>query len=663
MTARSLRRTAAAALAAAAGLVATAAPTGTSLAVGPFGGVADGSVGAPLPLGPGRFLFSTAGADLALGSADDATILVSGAGNGATPFFTPLPTPGLSGYSGHMTRLSGTRALLLGEGVDGTWKTADDVVLLLDELGSANTVTPIVVGYLDARDVNAPVALGSDAAVCTTLGADGTAGNGDDQVAILSDIGGANTVTLLSAPFLAAQAGSRPTALGTDSFLLGSLGPDGTVRTVDDLVYLFTSAFEASPVRTDIVTPRRAQRGPGQFVVLGPTSAVAVGAGADAAESTADDELLLLTGLGGTNTLTPIVVGFVFDYGGGRPTPLSATTVVFAGCGPDGSDVTADDRLTVVTGLGTTNTITHVTTGALDEDGQTRPVALDAATVASTGSGVDGTRGNADDDLLVLEDVGGANTLRRFPIGGALAGGITSEIVPLGERAVLVSSIGPDGTTGTGDEFVAQVTWDDGTFLVQTDALGGGRFSQEYGDEYVAAPLGRGMAVLGTAGVDGTHGNADDSLRLLEDLPDERFLRVKNMKIGFKVAKPEKGASVSLKATLHVPGLDVFGSRAVTVTLGNASQTISGLGFEANKGGVVQYKDPKGLSGFVRKIVWNPRNGSLVLKAKGVGTGIEGTDPLRMLVSLEGDDAPLADAFPATAFKGGIKYKAPKQPE
>jgi hypothetical protein len=655
-----LRRLAAAAAAVAvAVVVAAGAPTGTNIAMGPHGGVADGSVGAPLPLAPGMFLVAASGPDGTLGTADDLTLLVTGAGGGGIPAITPLATPGLSGYSGRMARLAGTRALVPTSGADLAWSTADDAVLLLDALGSANTVTPIVVGGLAARDVYAPVALGSDAAALATRGPDNTITTGDDSVAIVTGIGTTNTVVHAAAPFLADQAGSRPTALTTDAFLVGALGPDGLVRTADDEAYLFTGARGAEPARADLATPFRGRRASGHFVRVAADRAVACGAGADGAESTADDELLLLDDLGGANTVTPIPVPFLFDYGAGRPTPLSATVVVVAGCGPDGDDGTADDRVSVVTGLGTTNTVTHLTTGSLDEDGQCRPVVLGPTTVAFCGSGLDDSLSTADDDLLVIEGVGTTNTLRRFPVGGALAAGITSEVVPFGERAAGVTSLGADGSSGTGDEFFALVTWDDAAGLVETDSLGGGIVAQDYGDEFVAAPLGRGAAVLATTGPDGLFVNADDFLRLLEGLPADRSLAVK---IGFKESKPEKGATVSLKGTLLAPGADVFAGRAVTVTLGNASQSLPGGAFVANKAGVIQYKDPKGLAGFVRKLVWNPKNGSLVVKAKGTDSGAEGTDPALVVVTVEGGDLLLGDVFAGTAFAGGIKYKAPKGP-
>ena len=46
-----------------------------------------------------------------------------------------------------MARLSATRALVMTSGPDGSFTTPDDSVLLLDEIGTGNTVIPLIVVY------------------------------------------------------------------------------------------------------------------------------------------------------------------------------------------------------------------------------------------------------------------------------------------------------------------------------------------------------------------------------------------------------------------------------------------------------------------------------------------------------------------------------------
>jgi hypothetical protein len=639
-------------------LAGSAAPTGTSILSSPHGDLPDGSIGASLALGQGTFLVCAEGPDGNMGTADDRVLLVRGAG-GAMPIVTFLATPGLSDFSGRLVRLTATRALVTGAGPNLTWGNADDVVYLLDGIGTTNTVTGITVGYLGASDAYTPEALGPDRAVVYSLGPNG-AGNGtDDEAVVLTSLGGMNVVTHLAAPRVPSSGRSKPVALSPTSFLLSSNGPDAAVRTADDVVYLFTNVGTAA-VRTDITVPRLFSRSPGRPVRLSATTALVSTSGADTTESNADDAVALLTSLGGMNIVTPIVVGGgIFDYGAGLATPLTQDLAVIASCGPDGSDTSADDGVVVLSGLGTSNTATFVTLGYIDEDGECRPSRLSVDSCALPTGGMDTTFGNMDDQVVLLSGVGETNAIARITVGGA-QDGITSKVVPLAHDAFMISTAGPDFNGGTADDTVVVVSdaLDDAP-LVETVGMDGG-LGSTYGLECVAVPLGGGVAVLSSSGTDlGQGSGSDDRIRVISGLPGTAGLKIKNVKILFKAESPEKGEKISLKAKLVFPATPDLAGDDVTLTLGNITQFFPAGSF-VRKGANFKYSDNDNVNGPVTKVIYKAKSGSLLVKTKGVGTGAENTVPAYMAFSLETGESYFGEVVAGTVFTAGIKYKAPR---
>jgi hypothetical protein len=648
------RRAAAVALTVALALLpGAAAPTGSSLATTPHGDLPDGSIGGILALGQGRFLACSSGPDGNLQTADDRVLLVENATG--MPTITVLATPGLPDYSGHLVRLTATRALITGTGPNLTWKNADDVVYLLDGLGSTNTVTGITVGFLNKGDGFTAEALGPDSAVVFSLGPNAASPSSDDEVVVLTSLGGMNIATHLAAPRIPGIGRSKPTALSPTSFLIASDGADDTSPTADDLVYLFTNVGTAA-VRTDIAVPRIFNAGTGRPVRLSATRALVSTTGTDTAESNADDAVRMLDALGTMNVVTPIAVGGgIWDYGAGVATAISADLAVISSNGPDGVDGNSDDGVVVLSGLGASNTATFVTVGNLDEDAQCRPVRMADDSCAFAAGGPAGGFGTMDDEVVLVTGLGTDNALTRVTVGG-LSDGTTSKIVPLAADSFMVATGGADFANGNADDKLVVVSDAFGTPLVETVGIDGA-FAQDYGFEYVPVLLGGGVAVLVSTGPDlAQNSGGDDRFRIIQDLPGATGFTIKNAKILFKEDAPEKGEKVSLKAKLSASSVIDPAGDDVIITLGDVSQVIPAGSF-VKKGANYKYSDPTNLNGIVTKVIYKPKSGSLVVKAKGLGTGVQDTDPDNVAFSLESGDNYFGQAVVGTVFAGGIKYR------
>jgi len=629
-----------------------AAPVVTSLSFAAYGDASEGSISAPVPLSSRSYLMAAEGPDGAFTTADDVVLFVNGVGG--TPTITPLATPYLSSYSGRVVRLSATRAAVSTGGADGAFGTADDAVLLLDRIGSSNTVTSIVVGGLDDVDSYSPVALSSASAVVATSGADLTANTADDVLVLLQGLGATNMATPLAAPSLDSSQ-SRVTALTPTSFLVASNGPDRAVRTADDQVYLFTGVGSTN-TRTDLAVPRIFRRAPRQSVRLSATRAIIATAGPDGSEATADDTLVLMDHLGTTNTLTSITVPSIHDYGAGLSVALSDSTVVVGTEGPDSNQTTLDDQVAVVTGLGTTNTVTLVSVGSLDEDAVSRSVRLSPTRVVfGTGGTTNQSVNGPDDEAVVIDQVGTANTLTHIALPG-IAQGVTSNAVALANNAFLINYGGPDGITNAGgDDALALVTGTGSGYTIESIPVIG--HHDNYSAPTVPAPLGRGRAVFVSGGPDNQNGTGgDDLMRILSALPQVRGIEVKKVSVAYNPARPTTPEAFSASGTLATddPGLLLNGD--ITVSVGNAAQTLPISLFKRSRTGVYTYADTKHRNGIFTKVTLDPVKHKFSVSGKGTGTGLRATTAAYVPVAIGGFREYLADAVTGRGNTKGLKF-------
>jgi len=629
-----------------------AAPTVTAIPFAPSGDGSEGSISAPIPLSSTSFLCGAEGADGAFTTVDDVMLLVNNVGT--TPSVTALPTPYLTGYSGRPVRLSATRALVLSAGVDGVYRTADDAILLLDQLGSANSVTSIVIGGLDNSDSYAPVALSANRAVVASRGADLLPNTVDDVLVLLQNLGGTPTVTPISAPALDSGQ-SRVTPLSPTSFLAASNGADRALLTADDQVYLFTGVGSTN-TRTNLNVPFIFQRAPRQSVRLSATRAVITCAGPDALQSTADDRLVLLDGLGTTNTVTPIPVPSIHDYGNGVAVQLSDTTLVVGTEGPDSSQNTLDDQVAVVTGLGTTNTVALLTVPGLDEDQECRPVRLSPTRiVVATGGRTTPTMNNADDEAVVIDGVGTTNTILRIPVPG-IGYQAASVPLPLSSTAFMISHGGLNGVMDTGaDDQVALITLANNSYTIEESPVGG-----ELDPGAASATpqaLGRGRAVYVGSGPDLTVGTGnDDQMRVISGLPQVRGIEVKKLSVSYN---PRQASAPEAFSTSGVFGTDdpsAFFAGDLTVSVGNVAQTIPAALLKRSRSGVYSYADTKHLNGVITKLTLDPGKHKYTVTGKGTGTGLRTFTAASVPVSIKGDRIYLADAVRVKSSTKGYRY-------
>jgi hypothetical protein len=603
-------------------------------------------------LTPTSYLCGAEGPDGTLQTADDVVLLVTGVG--ATPTVTPISVPYQANFSGHLVRLSATRVLANTAGADGVWTTADDAVLLLDQLGSGNTVTPIVVGGIDDGDGWTATPLTTDSAVLATTGPDLTASTADDTLALLQDLGGANTVISLAAPRLEDRRG-RPTALSPTSLLVPSNGPDAARRTADDQVYLFTGVGTTN-TRADLAVPYLFRYSPRTPIRFSATRAVVVSAGADGAEETADDALMLLDRLGTTNTITAIPIPRIQNFGSGMATPLSESVAVLGSLGPDGSQETADDQVAIVTGLGSTNTVTLVTVGGMDEDVSSRPVRLSPTRVAFGTGGQTNPRVNGvDDEVVVISGVGTTNALTRVPIPGISFSG-TSLLQPLSASAFVISHGGPDGTLDAGgDDQMTLVSGIGGTVAVESVSAAA-EFNTG-GNSGAPQWLGRGRAVAVSQGADGTFGAGnDDVMRVMTGLPLVRGIGVKKAAVTFNESRPTAIESFSASGIYATDDATLLEGSDLTVSVGNTAQTIPASRIKRSRTGVLSYADPKHVNGPLTKVTIDPRKLKFSISGRGTSTGIRTTAPTYVPVAIEADGIYVSEVVAARALRTGLKF-------
>lgn len=632
---------------------ASAAALGDTIAFAPHGDALAGSAGAPLPLTPRSLLVGSRGPNGVPTDADDEILLVTDL-DGA-PTVTPLAAPGLPEFSPAPSRLSATRALALGSGADGVFGTADDVLHLLDDLGGANAATPIEIGFLTDQHQSVPVPLAHDAIAMATLGPDGVVRTADDEIVVVSDLGGSNAITRLAAPFLTSNGSGRPAALSPTALVVASAGPDALQRTADDLLYVFRD-LTGTPERTELDVPFTWHDGrAGVPKRLDGASGLLSSAGLDGVKHTADDEVYLLLDLDSTPTALPLSVPFI-QFEAADVLVLGPDLAVMVTSGPDGDSSTPDDELAILSDLAGVPGVEHVAVGPVGSGADGRPVLLTEDRVGLAGLGPDQAGNGADDEVVVVSGLRGDPEAEAIPVGplGRSAGAMPTA---LGAGALLINAGGADALE-TGDDELASVTGIGSAPEVERLPIPGGVGGASSNTVFVTQPLGEGRAVQVRRGANALGAGGDDTLQLLEGLPDDRRLDVRKLRIRFDATRPQKGEKLSLAAAVALDGLPLPGTGDLTVSLGNVSQTLPADALVVGRK-TIRYADKRGQRGFVRKLLWKPATGKLEVKGKGIGTGLAGLDPAYLPVAVEYDGVYLSSAPAGEAVARGIRFRAP----
>ena len=405
-----------------------------------------------------------------------------------TPRITSLAVPLVSNVR-WWTRMSATRVLLLQKGEDQIDGTADDGVYLLDDLGGSNRITAfavaplggpyrlddetaaftadgqlLILSDLGARNTVTPVpgagelvlVLSSRSLLVSKPGTDGlyflslddpelhlvelppvpfccrsllrlsptsvvgvsrldpNGPQNDDVVYLLRDLGGTNRRLVLPAPYSDAAL----TPLSADRVLLRSSGTTFRYGDADDQVLLFDHLDDLHTDPTVTVIPVPGMKGDSVPVALGPELAVVVTNGGDA-RSGPEDGVAVLSGLGTLNDVTEVVLGPLDAYLYGAPYPsqpmrLGPRSIVLAGLGADRASPTADDEVVSLTDVGGANRVERSVVGDLWRG---PVVAFPPAGALVVIEGADALPGTSDDRVVFVSGIGTAHEVQSLEIG------------------------------------------------------------------------------------------------------------------------------------------------------------------------------------------------------------------------------------------------------
>ena len=142
-----------------------------------------------------------------------------------------------------------------------------------------------------------------------------------------------------------------------------------------------------------------------------------------------------------------------------RPVELRSDAFAMSGFGSDGAVGTADDTVIVVTGVGGTPLVQSVVVGALANGTASTLVALSPRALLVAGGGPDQTVGTSDDAIVALTGIGGTLAATQVPLGGALDAQDAFRYVPvvLGNRRAALVTSGADDTLGAGGDDAVRV--------------------------------------------------------------------------------------------------------------------------------------------------------------------------------------------------------------
>jgi hypothetical protein len=633
---------------------AAAGPTGTSIPFGGNGDAVNGTSGQPVGLTPTSLLVAAEGPDGVPGTIDDVTLFVAGVGS--APVATAVPTMYGAASSSRIQRLSATRATSVSAGVDGAFGTSDDALLVLDRLGSQNRVIPVPIGGFGDNQQFTPERLRSDLVVVPSFGSDLLADTADDEVVVVTTSIDPPTVQRFPAPYQRNSGRTRIIALSPTAFLLASDGPNKKASDADDVVYLFRDGGQGF-ARTDLAAPGLNRRSAGRPVRLSSRHGLVVSAGPDFLDSTADDEVLLLDAVDGT--VAHVNVPFAMNGSGAQPTPLAPDVALVLTRGADGLAGTADDAVAVLAGLGSTNSVSTVVVGAAGDNNESRPAALDDATFALVTFGADGSVSTSDDAVTIVHGVGAAPLVQHVVVG-SVAGGTTSTVVPVSPSALLVAGGGPDQLVGTSDDAVVVLSGIGGPLAIARVPIGGALDAMDE-FRYVPQALGDGRAALLSSGADDTLGaGGDDAVRILDGLGVQRSLEVGRLVARFASAKGGRPSRVLVRAKLTLGDVAVLTREDLTVSVGNASQTLAAGSLQPTaKGRHLRYVDAAGAKGVLRALTFDTRTGLLTIDARGADADLASTSPGYVPVCVEIGAEFVPQSVAAKAGRNGFTFRRP----
>ncbi|MCE9584964.1 MAG: hypothetical protein K8T20_20930 [Planctomycetes bacterium] len=261
-------------------------------------------------------------------------------------------------------------------------------------------------------------------------------------------------------------------------------------------------------------------------VAAGTNRAFLVSAGPDGIWATADDRLTVVNGVGlGVPTFLHVTIGAVTPGLQAYPvvTGVSDTALVLTN-GPDTLLGTADDRLVQVGGIsgGAPSVTASLTVGRMEASEGRRPLMVGTRAVMAT-RGAD-LLTNGDDALLVIDGLGTAALTSSSIATPGLAFEAPSIPVVVDATTVLLHQSGADNIFGTIDDLATIVKGIGGAPTVTSVAPPTTWLDGRMGQPVLVGPT---TAVYLRAGLDGIPGNADDDYAWIHDiltLPSGAFI-------------------------------------------------------------------------------------------------------------------------------------------
>lgn len=321
-------------------------------------------------------------------------------------------------------------------------------------------------------------------------------GDLNDEIVIVQGPPATTQLTRLTVGHLSA-ANSVPAVLDADTVAVYSIGLNGTAGDIDDGVWVVTNARSATPATTYRTIP---------YLNSTPVAAIssthiAFGrAGLDLTRGTADDELWAMDVTTGFMVQLGANVGRLDLTAGPTASisiPFSADgdTVFVMTMGGDGAPLTGDD--TLVRGK-VSQPGSILTAGASWL--AARPVALGATLAAGVG-GPGKAPGTSNDDLVVFRETGGILQVVRHALNTPLNAGALAPLAHLGSGLAVVAGSGPNGVPGDADDALVVFTDVVGGTSVNAPLGGGTPVLSRLGsgDLVVFTAPGRALRIAGDA--------------------------------------------------------------------------------------------------------------------------------------------------------------------
>lgn len=406
------------------------------------------------------------------------------------------------------------RAVLVTDGADGLWSTADDTLAVASGVGAGvPTITHVTIGAVTPGPQAFPVVTGvSDTVLVMTNGPDLTLGTTDDTIVEVGGVSGASPAVSSSLVVgrLEASEGRRPVMVGTRGAYM-TRGAD-LVTSGDDQFVVLDGIGTGTLTLSSTTLPGVAFEAPGILTVINPTTVGLTLSGADFLFGTADDILGVVTGIGGA--LTGITLGTFPAFPGrmGMAVRVGPTTVAVAYVGVGGVPGTVDDALIAFRDILTVPAPFVIPSGAISMDPEAQPVATGSDAVLLPLRGADTTDFTSDDEVALFVSLSApvpppqVNLAAGFPVPG-----VAGRIAVLSSSAAVRIHAGADSSLGTTDDGLVLLT-------ALTGAAASATFAT--GPLQNAAPLvvSATSAAAAGEGDDGISGNADDEVLVVSGI-------------------------------------------------------------------------------------------------------------------------------------------------